>query len=80
METSAFANFKQNLLPAGTGTISGIVSKTYNGDNLVMMLNSINDVNLTGEPCSLLNINDFEKVLDETFDNVVDNSNFDRVG
>ena len=80
LETSAFANFKQNLLPAGTGTISGIVSKTYNGDNLVMMLNSINDVNLTGEPCSLLNINDFEKVLDETFDNVVDNSNFDYAG
>ena len=80
LETSAFANFKQNLLPAGTGTISGIVSKTYNGDNLVLMLNSINDVNLTGEACSLLNINDFEKVLDETFDNVVDNSNFDYAG
>ena len=80
LETSAFANFKQNLLPAGTGMISGIVSKTYNGDNLVLMLNSINDVNLTGEACSLLNINDFEKVLDETFDNVVDNSNFDYAG
>ena len=77
LETSAFANFKQNLLPAGTGTISGIVSKTYNGDNLVLMLNSIDDVNLTGEACSLLNIDDFEKVLDETFDNVVDNTNFD---
>ena len=80
LETSAFANFKQNLLPAGTGTISGIVSKTYNGDNLVLMLNSIDDVNLTGEACSLLNIDDFEKVLDETFDNVVDNTNFDYTG
>ena len=80
LETSAFANFKQNLLPAGTGTISGIVSKTYNGDNLVLMLNSINDVDLTGEACSLLNIDDFEKVLDETFDNVVDNSVFDYPG
>ena len=80
LETSAFANFKQNPLPAGTGTISGIVSKTYNGDNLVLMLNSIDDVNLTGEACSLLNINDFDKVLEETFDNVVDNSNFDYAG
>ncbi len=80
LETSAFANFKQNLLPAGTGTIAGIVSKTYNGDNLVLMLNSIDDVNLTGEACSLLNINDFDKVLEETFDNVVDNSNFDYAG
>ena len=80
LETSAFANFKQNPLPAGTGTIAGIVSKTYNGDNLVLMLNSIDDVNLTGEACSLLNINDFDKVLEETFDNVVDNSNFDYAG
>jgi len=63
LETSAFANFKQNLLPAGTGTISGIISKTYNGDDLVLILNSIDDVNLTGEACSLLNIEDFEKVL-----------------
>ena len=44
------------------------------------MLNSIDDVNLTGEACSLLNIDDFEKVLDETFDNVVDNTNFDYTG
>ena len=80
LETSAFANFKQNPLPAGTGTIAGIVSKTYNGDNLVLMLNSIDDVNLTGEACSLLNINDFDKVLEETFDDVVDNSNFDYEG
>ena len=80
LETSAFANFKQNLLPSGTGTIAGIVSKTYNGDNLVLMLNSIDDVNLTGEACSLLNIDDFDKVLEETFDNVVDNSNFDYAG
>ena len=80
LETSSFANFKQNLLPSGTGTIAGIVSKTYNGDNLVLMLNSIDDVNLTGEACSLLNINDFDKVLEETFDNVVDNSNFDYAG
>ena len=80
LETSAFANFKQNLLPAGTGTISGIVSKTYNGDNLVLMLNSINDVNLTGEACIPLNINDFEKVLDETFDDMVNRSTFDYPG
>ena len=80
LETSAFANFKQNLLPAGSGTISGIVSKTYIGDNLVLMLNSINDVNLTGEACSLLNINDFEQVLNETFDDIDNRSTFDYPG
>ena len=53
LETSAYANFKQNLLPSGTGTIRGIVSKTYDGDSLVLMLNSIDDVDMTGEECSL---------------------------
>ena len=80
LETSAYANFKQNSLPSGTGTIKGIVSKTYNGDSLVLMLNSIEDVDLSGEACSPLKIEDFDKVLDETFDNVVDGSNFDYPG
>lgn len=80
LETSAFANFKQDLLPSGTGTIRGIVSKTYNGDSLVLMLNSLEDVNMTGDPCVLLNIDDFEKVLDQTFDDAVDNSEFDYTG
>lgn len=80
LETSAYANFKQEILPSGTGTIKAIVSKTYNGDNLVLMLNSTQDVNLNGGPCELLQLSDFEKVLEETFDDVVDNSNFDYSG
>lgn len=80
LETSAYANFKQEILPSGTGTIIAVVSKTYNGDNLVLMLNSTKDVNLNGPPCELLQLSDFEKVLEETFDDVVDNSNFDYSG
>lgn len=80
LETSAYANFKQEILPSGTGTIIAVVSKTYNGDNLVLMLNSTKDVNLNGAPCELLQLSDFEKVLEETFDDVVDNSNFDYGG
>lgn len=62
LETSAFANFKQNMLPSGTGTIKGIVSKTYNGDSLVLMLNSIDDVDMTGEACSL-----YDSVFEDDF-------------
>ena len=62
LETSAYANFKQNLLPAGTGTIRGIVSKTYDGDSLVLMLNSIDDVDMSGEECSL-----FPSVFEDDF-------------
>jgi hypothetical protein len=80
LETSAFADFKQDVLPSGTGTIKAVVTKTYNGDNLVLMLNSTEDVDFNGEPCELLNISDFDTVLDEQFDNVVDNSIFDYTG
>jgi hypothetical protein len=44
------------------------------------MLNSTEDVDFNGEPCELLNISDFDTVLDEQFDNVVDNSIFDYTG
>ena len=62
LETSAYANFKQNLLPSGTGTIRGVVSKSYDGDSLVLMLNSIDDVDMSGEECSL-----FASVFEDDF-------------
>jgi len=47
---------------------------------LVLMLNSTEDVDFNGEPCKLLNISDFDVILDEQFDTVVDGSNFDYTG
>jgi hypothetical protein len=80
LETSSFATFKQDILPEGSGTIKGIVTKTYDGANLVLMLNTTDDVNLAGESCTLLDIDDFEKVLEEPFDLVEDGSKFDYSG
>ena len=51
LETSAFANYKDLPLPSGTGTIKGIVSKTYNGSDFVLTLNSAEDAMLTGVWC-----------------------------
>ena len=51
LETSAFANYKDLPLPSGTGTIKGIVSKTYNGSDFVLTLNSAEDAKLTGVWC-----------------------------
>ena len=59
METSAFASFKNEILPSGGGSISGIVSKDYYGDNLVLALNTSDDVLMDGSRCELLDINDF---------------------
>ena len=51
LETSAFAAFKDLPLPSGTGSIKGIVSKTYNGRNLVLALNDGHDAWLAGGDC-----------------------------
>ena len=80
LETSSFANFKNVILPSGGGTISGIVSKTYNGSDLVLALNSLDDVKMDGAKCSPLNIDDFDVVFEEGFDSSVDNTDLDIAG
>ncbi len=76
LETSSFAGFKFAILPEGGGSISAVVSKTFNGSDLVLALNSISHVDMTGARCTPLNINDFNVVLEEDFDSGVDNSTF----
>ncbi|MGB0357211.1 MAG: DUF5689 domain-containing protein, partial [Flavobacteriaceae bacterium] len=51
LETSAFVLYKDVPLPSGTGTIRGIVSKSFNGSNFVLMLNDASDAPLTGVGC-----------------------------
>lgn len=65
LETSTFASFKDAMIPAGGGTISAVVSKDYNGDNTVLVLNSLADVALDNTRCEPLDINDFTTVLFE---------------
>ena len=51
LETSAFALYKDVPLPTGAGTIKGIVSKTYNGRDFVLTLNTAADATLLGARC-----------------------------
>jgi hypothetical protein len=51
LETSAFASFKDLPLPGGTGSIRGIVSKTYNGQSLVLVLNDAHNAWRIGGDC-----------------------------
>jgi len=67
LETSSFASFKNEVLPSGGGSISGIVSKTYNGDELVLVLNTTEDVQMSGSRCELLDINDFSAIFEDDF-------------
>lgn len=80
LETSAYADFNQDILPSGSGTIKAVVTKTYDGDNLVLMLNSTQDISLNGAACELLKLSDFDAVLDEKFDDAVDGSKFNYTG
>ena len=44
VETSAFSNFNDRILPTeGSGSIVGIITRDYFGDNRVMVLNSADD-------------------------------------
>ena len=67
LETSSFANFKNEPLPLGNGTITAVVSKTFDGSQLILALNSPDDVNFTGERCELIDIGDFTTVYEEDF-------------
>ncbi len=51
LETSTFATYKDQPMPLGTGSIQGIISKTYNGSDLVLTLNDAADANMTGAGC-----------------------------
>tara|TARA_Y200000002_G_scaffold369019_1_gene362720 strand:- start:915 stop:2315 length:1401 start_codon:yes stop_codon:yes gene_type:complete len=68
VETSSFASFNQEPLPInGRGTISGIIAKSYGGDDRVMVLNSTDDVLFDDARC--------DPVFEETFNSATDNTN-----
>ncbi|MEM5565844.1 DUF5689 domain-containing protein [Psychroserpens sp. AS72] len=75
LETSSFANFKNNPLPLGNGTITAVVNKTFDGSSLILALNSPDDVDMTNPRCALLTPAFFED-----FQDVQDNSNLDLPG
>ncbi len=69
LETSSFANFANNVLPTGGGTINALVSKDYNGDFLVLVLNSTEDVLMSNERCTTQTEEDFNiTLLEEDFE------------
>lgn len=50
---SLFADFAQMPIPSEGGSIQGIITKTFNGSDLVLVLNQYQDLMLDQEPCSL---------------------------
>ena len=73
LETSSFASFKEELLPEGNGTITAVVSKTFDGSSLILVINSTDDVVMNDSRCSLLDINDFSVIFEEDFESMTAN-------
>lgn len=80
LETSGFSTFKNELLPTGNGSITAVVSKTFDGASLVLALNSTDDVNFDGERCSLLDPSDFITIFSEDFQTATNNTDLDFAG
>ncbi|TXD46332.1 DUF5689 domain-containing protein [Polaribacter sp. IC073] len=69
IETSSFASFGNEALPTGGGTISAVVSKDYGGNSLVLVLNTTEDVTMSGDRCTTRSEDDFSTILlDENFE------------
>ncbi len=77
LETSGFSSFKNELLPLGNGTITAVVSKTFDGASLVLALNSTDDVDMEGARCSLLDPEDFDTIYSEDFESAINNTDLD---
>jgi hypothetical protein len=86
LETSAFADFKFSNLPSGGGSIKAVVSKTFDGSQVVLALNDVEDVNMDGARCTPLDINQFPSIFSEDFENtsgsinITDWTNYSEAG
>jgi hypothetical protein len=63
VETSSFASFAHKALPMGGGSINAVVCKDYNGDFLVLVLNTSEDVSMSNERCTTRVESDFPLTL-----------------
>jgi hypothetical protein len=69
IETSSFASFANKALPIGGGFLNAVVSKDYNGDFLVLVLNASEDVTMISARCTTRSESDFPIILlEENFE------------
>ena len=80
LETSAFSSFKNELLPVSNGSISGVITKNYTGDTILLVLNSIDDVVFESSRCLVLDPADFSEIMSEDFQSVTNNTDLDING
>ena len=73
IETSSFASFNQVPLPLnGRGTIVGVITRTFGGSNIVLVLNSTDDINFNENRC--------DPLFEESFNTAIDNTDLNLPG
>ncbi|HUH28549.1 DUF5689 domain-containing protein [Gelidibacter sp.] len=80
LETSSFTTFKDVLLPLGNGTIKGVITKTFDGKAIVLVLNDLNGVTMNEKRCTPVGFDNFNMVFKEDFESVVDDTDLDFEG
>lgn len=86
LETSSFSTFKFSPLPSKSFSINSVVSKTFNGSDLILVLNDKNEITETGERCDpdfleCTGTTSTTKVIfEEDFQSITNESQLDGMG
>ena len=64
--TSTFADFKGLTLPAGRGTMTAVLQRNFFGDEYNVVINSPEDIDMTGERCDPVFVANFQEATDNT--------------
>lgn len=80
LSTSTFSSFKSLLLPMGSGSIKGILTRDFYDEHYVVMVNSPEDLEMNAERCDPLYLDcgapaeSLQVIFEENFDGVTSNT------
>lgn len=87
LSTSTFSNFKSLLLPVGSGSIEGILTRDFYDENYVIMVNSPDKLLMNAErcdpeylDCGNSNPQNNRVIFEENFDGVTSNTTLNSRG
>ncbi|MCB7481746.1 DUF5689 domain-containing protein [Christiangramia sediminis] len=87
LSTSTFSNFKSLLIPSGSGSVEGILSRDFYDEHYVIIVNSPDALEMTGERCDTEYLdcgsdsNEGSKIIfEENFEGVTSNTTLNSRG
>lgn len=87
LSTSTYSNFKSLLLPTGSGTIEGVLTRNFYDDHFVLLLNSPAGLDLSGDrcdpeflECGTSSIQGPEVIFEENFNSVTTTNKLSSMG